>query len=240
MPEREYIPALGYRRLTPLYDAVVSATTRERRFKQALIRQARLRASHRVLDLATGTGTLAIWIKENDPATDVTGVDIDPDVLARAELKAQLAGAGIRFDRAPSDELPYADASFDCVISSLFFHHLAWPDKVRTAREVMRVLRPGGELHVADWGRPTNALMRGLFLAVQCLDGFDSTRDNAAGRLIPLFEQAGFAEVREVKSFATILGTLALYRAVKPAHATPSASAADMPPESRTTTGVVP
>ena len=234
MPNRKYIPALGYHWLTPFYDAVVRATTRERRVKQALIRQARLRAGHQVLDLATGTGTLAIWIKESKAAADVTGVDIDPEVLARAERKALLAGADIRFDGARSDELPYPAASFDRVVSSLFFHHLAWPEKIRTAREVFRVLRPGGELHVADWGRPANPLMRGLFLVVQCLDGFETTRDNAAGQLVPLFEEAGFSDVRECRAFSTVFGTLSLYGAVKPANANPSASAADTLPASRT------
>jgi SAM-dependent methyltransferase len=216
LPEPEYIPALGYGALTPLYDVVVRCTTRERRFKQALIRQACLRAGHRILDLATGTGTLAIWIKESEPAADVTGVDIDRSILARATRKATRAGTDVRFDHARSESLPYPDASFDRVLSSLFFHHLAWPDKVRTARETFRVLAPGGELNVADWGRPGNVLMRTLFLAVQCLDGFETTRDNAAGRLIALFEEAGFSDVRECRTFSTMLGTIALYRAVKP------------------------
>jgi SAM-dependent methyltransferase len=240
LPEREYIPALGYGALTPLYDAVVRCTTRERRFKQALIRQARLRAGHRILDLATGTGTLAIWIKESEPAANVTGVDIDRAILARAARKATRAGADVRFDRARSDALPYPDASFDRVLSSLFFHHLAWPDKIRTAREVFRVLRPNGELHVADWGRPANALMRGLFVTVQCLDGFETTRDNVAGRLISLFVQTGFAEVRDLQSVPTMLGTLALYIAVKPAGADLASSAGDTPPGSRKGTEAAP
>lgn len=216
MTEHEYIPALGFRSLTPLYDVVVNVTTRERRFKQALIRQAGLQAGHQILDLATGTGTLAIWIKERVPATEVTAVDIDQAILARATRKAQRAGAAIRFYHARSDALPFPDASFDRVVSSLFFHHLGWHDKVRTAREAYRVLRPGGELHVADWGRAGNVAMRVLFLLVQCLDGFENTRDNVAGRLGALFEQSGFGEVRECRAFSTVLGTLALYRAVKP------------------------
>lgn len=88
--------------------------------------------------------------------------------------------------------------------------------KERTARELFRVLKPGGELHVADWGRPTNALMRGLFFSIQLLDGFGNTRDNVAGKLIALFEQAGFVQVAQRRTFGTIYGTLALYSAVKP------------------------
>lgn len=214
--DRNYVPALGYHWLTPFYDAVVGATTRERSFKEALIRQACLEPGQRVLDLASGTGTLAIWIKRHQPLLDITGVDGDPAILAIASRKANAAKVDIRFDRAPSFNLPYPAAHFDRVVSSLFFHHLTWQEKTRTARELLRVLKPGGELHVADWGRPANFLMRGLFLMIQCLDGFETTRDNVAGKLVSLFEQAGFTDVAECQTFGTIYGTMALYRAVKP------------------------
>jgi hypothetical protein len=59
--------------------------------------------------------------------------------------------------------------------------------------------------------------MRGLFVGIQLLDGFENTRDNVAGRLVPLFEQAGFIDVATTQAFNTMFGTLALYRATKPA-----------------------
>lgn len=216
-PDPSYVPALAYHWLTPFYDVVVRATTRERRFKQALIRQACVAPGQRVLDLASGTGTLAIWIKQHEPLLEVAGVDIDADILARAARKAKSAGAAVNFTRALAYQLPYPAAHFDRVVSSLFFHHLSWEDKTRTAQELFRVLKPGGELHVADWGRQPNFVMRGLFLMIQCLDGFETTRDNAAGRLVSLFKGAGFVDVSERRTFSTIFGTLALYRAVKPA-----------------------
>jgi SAM-dependent methyltransferase len=215
-PDRNYVPALGYHFLTPFYDAVAGATTREHSFKEALIRQARFKPGQRVLDLASGTGTLAIWIKRHQPLLDITGVDADPAVLAIATHKTRPANVDVRFDRAHSYALPYPAAHFDRVVSSQFFHHLTWQDKVRTAEELLRVLKPGGQLHVANWGRPTNFLLRGLFLMIQCLDGFETTRDNVAGRLVALFEQAGFIEVAERRTFNTIYGTLTLYRALKP------------------------
>ena len=63
--EPKYVPALGYHWLTPYYDAVVGTTTRERSFKHALIKQAGFEPGQQVLDLASGTGTLAIWIKQH-------------------------------------------------------------------------------------------------------------------------------------------------------------------------------
>ena len=122
----------------------------------------------------------------------------------------------MQFNHALSYSLPYPAAHFDRVVSSLFFHHLSWGNKKRTAQELFRVLKPGAELHVADWGRADNALMRGLFLFVQLLDGFKNTQDNVSGKLITLFEQAGFVEVTQRQTFSTIYGTMALYSAVKP------------------------
>ncbi len=209
-----YIPALGYRFLTPAYDLVVGATTRERTFKSALIAQARFAPGQRVLDLACGTGTLALMIKQRYPDVDLTGLDGDRAILAIAAHKAARAGVAIRFEEGLSFEMPYADGRFDRVVSSLFFHHLSWPDKQRTAHEIRRVLRPGGELHVADWGRARGPLMRTAFMAIQLLDGFATTRDNAEGRLVELFAGAGFADVTERRTFSTMFGTMALYSAV--------------------------
>ena len=102
------------------------------------------------------------------------------------------------------------------MVSSLFFHHLCWRDKQRTAQELFRVLKPGAELHIADWGRAENALMRGLFLSIQLLDGFKNTQDNVSGKLIELFEQAGFLKVSQQQTYSTIYGSMALYSAIKP------------------------
>lgn len=212
----KFVPALGFHWLTPYYDAVVGTTTRERSFKHALIKQARFEPGQRVLDLASGTGTLAIWIKQYQPQANVIGVDGDPAILSLATHKAKKANVVVQFDRALSYRLPYPAAHFDRVVSSLFFHHLSWENKERTVQELFRVLKPGAELHVADWGRADNILMRVLFLFVQLLDGFKNTQDNVSGKLVTLFEQAGFVDVTQRQTFSTIYGTMALYSAIKP------------------------
>ncbi|MEO7386214.1 MAG: methyltransferase domain-containing protein [Gammaproteobacteria bacterium] len=213
----DFVPALGFHWLTPAYDAVVRATTRERTFKIALIKQADFQPGQQVLDLACGTGTLAVWIKQRCPEVSLSGIDADPDILEIAARKATRAQVSITFEQGLASHLPYPDAHFHRVVSSLFFHHLTWPEKQRVAQELYRVMRPGGELHVADWGRAGGVFSRSAFVAIQLLDGFANTRDNVQGRLIELFEEAGFANVSQQQTIATLFGTLALYRAVKTA-----------------------
>ncbi len=215
--EQRYVPALGFSWLTWLYDPLLSVTLREQEFKTALVRQAKLAPGQRVLDLGAGTGTLTLLLKQAEPQADVCGVDGDPEVLERARAKAVHAGASITFSEGMAHALPYPDAGFDRVVTSLMLHHLASSDKKRALAEVWRVLRPGGELHVADWGKAQNVLMRALFLGVQLLDGFESTGDNAAGRLPAMFRECGFVDVRETASYATLFGTLTLWQARKSA-----------------------
>lgn len=215
--QTRYIPALRFRALTGLYDPLVRWTTREAKFKSRLVDQADLRPGQRVLDLGCGTGTLALLAKRREPRAELSGLDADPEILERARAKAEAAGAEIGFDAGLSTELPYADGAFDRVLATLFFHHLTGESKRRTLAEVVRVLKPGGELHVADWGRPSDPLMRGLIWSVRLFDGLGPTRENVAGALPRLFEESGMVEARERDRLRTGFGTLALYSAVRPA-----------------------
>lgn len=211
-----YIPALRLRALTRFYDPVIRFTTREGAFKRRLLDQAGIRSGDRVLDLGCGTGTLALLIDQVEPGVQVSGLDADPEMLARARAKAAASGADIRFDEGLANDLPYEDETFDAVVSTLFFHHLKPPVKTQTASEIARVLRPGGELHVADWGRPSDPLMGALSLSIRLLDGFEPTRDNLSGALPAIFEGAGLAGAAQTGRLRTAFGTMALYRAERP------------------------
>ena len=210
---QSYVHALRFRSLTRFYDRVLGATLKEEKFKALLVEQAGVLAGHRVLDLGCGTGTLTILVKKAAPAASVVGLDGDPVALALAREKAARERVEIEFHEALAWEAPFEPASFDRVVSSLVFHHLTTESKRRTLRKVREWLRPGGELHVADWGRAQDLLMRLAFLPVQLLDGFETTSDSVRGLLIPLMREAGFEEVAETHRERTALGTLSLYRA---------------------------
>ena len=207
-----YIPALRFGWLTPVYDPVLRRMMPEVALKRRLIAQARIAAGQRVLDLGAGTGTLTVMIKQTCPDADVVGLDGDPRVLTLAREKATAAGVAIRFDHGLATALPYDDGTFDRVLSSLMLHHLTTDEKQRALGEAWRVLRPGGELHVLDFGPPQNAPAWLISLIFRRLE---RTADNIAGRLPGMFRQAGFSAVEQTEQYMTILGTLALYRGRK-------------------------
>lgn len=214
--QKGYIPALGYHWLTFLYDPILRWTMRETTFKTQLVKQADIRPGQRVLDLGCGTATLTLLVKELYPKAEVIGLDGDPEVLQIAKNKAAEARLAIQLDQGLSYELPYPDNTFDRVLSSLLFQHLTRENKIRSLKEVFRVLKSGGELHIVDWGKPQNAVMRIAFLSIQLLDRFETTSDNADGLLPHMMLEAGFVHVQETVRFSTVYGTLSLYQARKP------------------------
>jgi ubiquinone/menaquinone biosynthesis C-methylase UbiE len=138
-----------------LYDflALVMMLGRERAFREKIIDLARIKGGESVLDAGCGTGTLAIAAKRRvGPAGKVYGIDASPEMIARAGKKARKARLEIDFRNELIEALPFAEAQFDAVLSTLMFHHL--PRKVREdgVREIRRVLKPGGRVLVVDFG----------------------------------------------------------------------------------------
>jgi ubiquinone/menaquinone biosynthesis C-methylase UbiE len=209
----EYIPALKYDWLTTSFDTFVRLTMPERQFRSALILQAGITAGRRVLDFGAGTAALSLLAKQLVPQSEVTAIDIDEKIIGIAKKKIALARMQINVDQYDGTSLPYSDGHFDTVISSLVFHHLARTRKELALKEIRRVLKPGGELHVADWGQARTIVERLLFVPVQILDGFEPTTDNVEGLLPLLIADAGFADVVETMTFSTMFGPLSLYRA---------------------------
>jgi ubiquinone/menaquinone biosynthesis C-methylase UbiE len=182
---------------------------------QHLVEHMAIQPGQGILDVGCGTGTLALLIKERHPQSEVVGLDPDPQILAIARRKAARSGAEVRFDVGYADRLPYPDASFDRVTSSLVFHHLTREIKRAALGEAHRVLRPGGELHIADIGRASGVLMRLAVRPIVLLDGTDRVKDNLAGRLPEFMTESGFTEVVDCEPFGTTFGPVSLYRARK-------------------------
>jgi ubiquinone/menaquinone biosynthesis C-methylase UbiE len=142
------------------YDLLVWLLTHrsDRVFREQLIGLAHLAAGESVLDIGCGTGTLAIVAKGQVGATGkVFGIDASPAMIARANSKAGKAGIDVTFKTAVAEALPFPEAQFDVVVSTLMLHHL--PRKVRQqcAREIRRVLKPEGRVLVVDFAHASKS-----------------------------------------------------------------------------------
>ncbi len=206
---RSYLPAAGHNWALPLYDPLVKLLGVDA-LRRELVEHATIRPGHRVLDIGCGTGTLVVLIKRLHPDVEVVGLDPDPKALARGRRKAERAAVSVEFDRGFSDELSYPDASFDRVLSSFMFHHLQPGEREKTLREVRRVLKPGGFLHLLDFGGPASPPHG--FLA-RLLHVSHRLRDNFEGRILTLMRQAGLLDPREVSHRAMLVGQVAHYQA---------------------------
>ncbi len=211
-----YVPALGFHALTPLYDIILRITMKDPAFKFTLLKQAALRPGEHVLDVGCGTGTLGIRVAALvGDAGEVHGIDLDSAMLSRAESKAKTAGVSLHLQQGSATELPYPDARFDRALSSLFLHHLNREQKQQTLAGIHRVLKPGGQLHIADFGIPSNPLTAFLFFFLRMLDGFDATRDNVRGTIPELMRDAGFVDVHTQPCAYPIFGTMVSYHGRK-------------------------
>ena len=211
MSERKYIPALSLSWLTPLYDGLIEGPMSALGMRRDLLALAGDLSGKKILDVGSGTGSLAVLAKQVQPAAEVFGLDGDPQILEIARLKARQLGLDVRFDQGMSFALPYPDASFDAVTTSMMLHHLSREDKERTAAEMFRVLRPGGQLCGMDFGEargPVGKMLRPLTRHLE------RAADNVDGRLPGIFRIAGFTDFVELRRY--VLGSIFLFRASKP------------------------
>ena len=204
---RPFVPGMGVDWLLPLYDPFTRLLGLDSK-RRDLVLQAALRPGHRLLDIGCGTGSLAVLIKRLFADVEVVGVDPDVKALARATRKARRGAVNVQFDLGFADALSYPDESFDRVFSSFMFHHLERDEKVRTLREVRRVLKADGSLHLLDFGGSAG---HGPGLPAN-----HRLADNDEGTIIGLLNQAAFGEAtkvgeRSLLSFARI----AYYRAAR-------------------------
>lgn len=172
-----------------LFSTIAFAGRRRRVFAR-LVALAGVRPGDDVVDLGCGPGALTrIAARVAGPGGTVLGVDPSPSVIAYAQKSDNPPGCTYALGAAESLDL--ADSSVDVVLSSLMIHHL--PEEVRpmALAQMLRVLRPGGRLVVADFRPPRSALGRHL---VGAMTG-PAMQDNPIERLEPLVRAAGFEVV---------------------------------------------
>src|SRR3954453_7146974 len=114
---------------------------------ELLADSANLRAGWRVLDVASGNGNATLAAARS--GTSAVGVDYVPELLESGRARAVAEGLDVGMKPGHAEALPFADASFDAVLS--VFGAMFAPDHRRTAQEIIRVVRPGGTVGLASW-----------------------------------------------------------------------------------------
>src|SRR5262245_58760315 len=112
-----------------------------------LAKHARLEKAQRVLDVACGTGVVAVTAARL--GCQVTGLDLTSELLARARENAQVADVSVEWREGDVEELPFPDVAFDAVVSQ--FGHMFGPRPDVTLGEMLRVLKPGGTIAFSTW-----------------------------------------------------------------------------------------
>lgn len=210
----QHTPPLGHRALTPLYDFAIASLTREKTWRKALVAAISPQPDDRILDIGSGTGSLARAIHQTCPGARYVGIDPDEEAVKRAINKTAKLNGDIQFRCGyfSAEEDYYADPP-TIIVSSLVLHQVPHAEKQRILSEAKRALSPDGALLIADYGLQSG-LMRVLFrITVQALDGVQNTQENADGAIPKLLGDAGFFPVQEIEKLDTVTGSISILRA---------------------------
>jgi ubiquinone/menaquinone biosynthesis C-methylase UbiE len=215
MSEQSFTPAMGRFAATRFYDPVV-ALTRERLWRALAVMYAAPQPDDVIVDVGCGTGSLALLLSRVEPRAQIIGVDPDREVLAVARHK-ETAGATVQWRVGMGDALvdSVGANSVDTVVSSLVLHQCPMQMKRAVLASMFAVLRSGGRLVIADYGRQRSSLMRLAFRIVQLADGKEDTQPNAEGIVPELMSEVGFRDVREAEVVPTVFGSISVYVAGK-------------------------
>lgn len=203
-------------RIAPRYDLLnrVLSLGIDRRWRRFAVRQLQVPAGGMVLDIATGTGDVALEIaRQTDPSVQIVGSDFTQGmlVLGREKIDASPYRDRIRLVNAPCEAMPHPDGLFDGVTIAFGIRNVV--DRQQGLGEMARVLKPGGRAVILEFATPRNRFFRAIyhfyFLRVlPWLGGLISQR--SAYQYLPdsvlefpdrdtfkgMMEQAGFADVR--------------------------------------------
>lgn len=163
---------------------------------EVLVEDVDISAGQSVLDVACGSGNVAIAAARRH--AHVVGIDYVPVSLERARERAAAERFAIDFREADAEALPFADASFDVVLSA--FGVMFAPDQEKAASELRRVCRPGGRIGLANW-TPTGATSEFFGSAAKYLPPAPSMRPPTewgdAARIAELFAGSAAIDIRD-------------------------------------------
>jgi ubiquinone/menaquinone biosynthesis C-methylase UbiE len=175
-----------------LYDNVFGRLLRSSEAR--IIELAGIKPGDTVLDVGSGPGSITLKAKTvAGQSGKVYGVDASEEMIELAQRKASTLGAGVEFQVALAQELPFPDNTFDVVYSRLFIHHLPGDLKLRGFKEIERVLKPGGYCVVVDFEPPSLPLL-GMLLKKVLANHFGMAQVDVRN-YVPLMKETNYTEL---------------------------------------------
>ncbi len=201
----------------PVYDILepLCLLSRQAEYDRAIIAALTINPADRILDLGCGTGAQSEQVSQYLDATlggGITGIDAAGAMISSARDKR--ASNRCSFEVMAAEALDFPDASFDAVMSSLFYHHVPLDLKRASLAEAYRVLKPGGRLVIADMDRPTTFMGTLVSHASRWLFFQPQIAENIKGVLPTLMVEAGFSPPERLHHF---FGYITIFRCHKEA-----------------------
>lgn len=181
------------------------------RNSRMVVEMAQVKAGEAVLDVACGTGNLTLTAASYaGPTGKVFGIDSSPEMIELAKKKAARSTPSAVFQLGLAEQLDFPEATFDIIISRLAMHHLPDDLKRRALAQMLRVLKPGGRVLIADFVQPENHVLNHLTAAIVG-PGMMKTD---TWKLPPMLSEAGFVDVRFGPTRSSFLGFVGGRKAV--------------------------
>lgn len=187
--KKTFLPAAHFDVLTPCYDPF--ARLLFGRIYRDIAKTIHPKTGQKILDIGCGSGLLIQALKQVEPEMDITGIDIDPQILVIETRKFRRKAIDAKLIQGSATNIPLQE-KFDVIVSTLMIHHLQKEQKIAMLREARRLLKPDGAFYLFDFGPPRTVFEK---FTAKILRFFEPIDDGITGRYRDYLHQAGFKKI---------------------------------------------
>ncbi|AQU03722.1 MAG: methyltransferase domain-containing protein [Dehalococcoides mccartyi] len=183
----------------------------EERFRRKFVDEANIQPGDNIIDMCCGTGATTRLVAGKLKDGQVTGVDLSPDMMARA--KEKVTGLPAVFQQASGDNLPFPEGTFDKAFVSYGLHEMPTPIRHEAIKQIYKVLKPGGVFNVLDYNLPQGIGGLGIRVFIRVFEGLPAYQMMQPGVLSGELKDGGFEILNRRQR---LLGMFQIIQARKP------------------------
>ena len=208
---------IRYRLLKSLYNRFFVSMVRDDTWQEPLVVSLAPQISNRILDIGPGSALTAVALALRFPQASFTGADPDPKAVEKARQRIarhQIGNIDI-IEARRNGRLPFDAGSFDKVVCVLTLHDRLPDEKVGIVKEMIRVLRRGGTLHIADYDKPETAGEAAVLKLARYISGAAAVEPHIDGSWLNFLARAGLFGIRRQSSHSVRVGRILVVKARK-------------------------